>query len=725
MHGDAGGSWRRSVDRVVLVGGAFVAGAHVAGTVLALALSGRGLLTTSGAAWAVLLVSQVALVALCLRERRRGPGGASGAVAVAVAGVSLVSACLVARDPALAAFAVQLLPVNALQNVMLAPVAFASSARVTLVVVGVAGVLHVVLRGATVDLGPFGGLDEWVLPAGMALSIWAVVGHLRSAAESADRAFGRGSRLTAERSDRANAELALEATRRVVHDDVISALSAVELGLPEAERRRACRAALAALSDTDGVADVRALTDRLRAGSTLRLDVDDSDWGAAPPPRVLGALRGAIGEALRNAARHGDALSARVELRSSADRAAATVTDDGAGLAPGWQPGFGIRRSIVGRMREVGGAAYVGPSPSGPGAEVRLVWPEARGLDPLSGRRSLWDYGRAVRTIAVIPAVTNSYLFLRYPGEQPPVSLAVLLGLGLVLVAVVRRTTAREGFGPTLLVGLVVAVCGLTWLGLVAAGPQTLYSVESWVVGAGANVLCIVAFQVAPRAGVLMAVAQVATVVAFAAVAPGIGPLDPAGALLTPLTVIGVGIVFGTGVRRSERRMARLVETLTRQREVSAWSRSFAESRRVRLAHLEDAVVPFLRGVATGTGPADPERARVLAARCRDDLYLTRPLDPATRAAVDDARARGTGVAIRAVEEDSPDLPMAAWRLLRAVLLATDPDHRVTVLPATADEPARLVVVPPLDQDPPDAEGHRDATRSTYVVSPDRPTSRS
>jgi signal transduction histidine kinase len=88
------------------------------------------------------------------------------------------------------------------------------------------------------------------------------------------------------------------------------------------------------------------------------------------------ALRGAVGEALTNAHRHGRAERAVVCVDEAPDGAGlCTVDDDGAGFDVECTPeGVGLSRSIRGRLEEVGGDATVSSSP-GRGCEVVLRVP--------------------------------------------------------------------------------------------------------------------------------------------------------------------------------------------------------------------------------------------------------------------------------------------------------------------------------------------------------------
>lgn len=98
------------------------------------------------------------------------------------------------------------------------------------------------------------------------------------------------------------------------------------------------------------------------------------------PDSVPDALLGAAREAMLNAARHaGGTVS--VYLESSPSAVELTVTDRGPGLNLDDIPNdrMGVRESILGRMRRIGGTAELRPGPGGAGTEVRLLLPLTNG----------------------------------------------------------------------------------------------------------------------------------------------------------------------------------------------------------------------------------------------------------------------------------------------------------------------------------------------------------
>jgi signal transduction histidine kinase len=92
---------------------------------------------------------------------------------------------------------------------------------------------------------------------------------------------------------------------------------------------------------------------------------------------IARAVRGAVAEALTNAAKHGHAAHATVFVDPGDDEDLfCSVKDDGTGFDPtSVVEGEGLTRSVRGRLHEVGGRAEIDGRP-GRGAEVRLWIPK-------------------------------------------------------------------------------------------------------------------------------------------------------------------------------------------------------------------------------------------------------------------------------------------------------------------------------------------------------------
>lgn len=198
---------------------------------------------------------------------------------------------------------------------------------------------------------------------------------------------------------------AREDVARTLHDGVLQTLALVE--------RRAEDPALARLA-RDQERDLRAylfgdrqapaddLGAALRASASSfeerfggRVDVVVADDVPRLAADVLAAVTGAVGEALTNAGKHGAA--ARIVVYAEEDDGVlfCSVKDDGRGFDPSTTAdGVGLRSSIRGRLRDVGGRVEIAAAP-GDGAEVRLWAPLIRAKTgrsaAIEGRPALGD----------------------------------------------------------------------------------------------------------------------------------------------------------------------------------------------------------------------------------------------------------------------------------------------------------------------------------------------
>lgn len=181
---------------------------------------------------------------------------------------------------------------------------------------------------------------------------------------------------------------------RTLHDGVLQTLAVVQRRSPddelvllarqqEVELRdflfgtaadRAARLDRAARSQAaDLVGELRAAAALALSRHGLRTDVVAVVEPDRTNPDVVAALKGAVAEALTNAAKHGRATRATVFVDEDDDgRVFVSVKDDGTGFdAASAAEGEGITRSIRGRLTDVGGTVEIDAAP-GRGTEVRL-----------------------------------------------------------------------------------------------------------------------------------------------------------------------------------------------------------------------------------------------------------------------------------------------------------------------------------------------------------------
>jgi len=244
---------------------------------------------------------------------------------------------------------------------------------------GVAGAL-VGLAGA-VGTAAFreGGLDgQWLSSAGTFVLL-VVAGVLSGVVTDALRR----AEATAARA-RAREEFA-----RDLHDGVLQTLAVVQRRSTDVELAALAREqelelrrfigdqrAPSPTEPPDLVTALREVAAEHERRDGLRCEVvvvEPLDWLDAA---AVDAVRGAVGEALTNAHRHGGASRVVVCVDEASDGGAVcTVDDDGDGFDAARTPeGVGLSRSIRGRIEDVGGTATVSSTP-GRGTEVELRLP--------------------------------------------------------------------------------------------------------------------------------------------------------------------------------------------------------------------------------------------------------------------------------------------------------------------------------------------------------------
>ena len=169
-----------------------------------------------------------------------------------------------------------------------------------------------------------------------------------------------------------------------LHDSVLQTLAMIQQKAgPHSEAARLARAQERELREwlfigsnddrVDLAKELRRAASLIEADCAVQFDVVVT--GIVPdetPEPLLAAAR----EAMFNAARHaGGTVS--VYLECGRDGTQLSVIDRGPGFRLDDVPDdrFGVRESILGRMRRAGGTARVGPGPGGSGTEILLSFP--------------------------------------------------------------------------------------------------------------------------------------------------------------------------------------------------------------------------------------------------------------------------------------------------------------------------------------------------------------
>jgi signal transduction histidine kinase len=173
-----------------------------------------------------------------------------------------------------------------------------------------------------------------------------------------------------------------------LHDSVLQTLALIQNRAgASSEAGRLARAQerelRAWLYDGDTPADSDLATDLRDYGSALELDFEVAMTvvsAGTSTERASGEVAAAAREAMLNAARHaGGEVSVYIE--GSPGSVDVYVRDRGPGFDPQDVPAdrLGVRESIIGRLRRIGGSATVAPGAGGAGTQVHIRFPAGGG----------------------------------------------------------------------------------------------------------------------------------------------------------------------------------------------------------------------------------------------------------------------------------------------------------------------------------------------------------
>lgn len=656
-------SWVRTIDRVVY---------RLLAVVLTLVLAGWlaqfAARVVEFPPWAAaLLVLGLGLIALAVM-------GAVGFFAVAVSLIALVSALLAGQywgmefqgapsNPALSFLA------------MACFVAACQPRRHWWVLAGLVPGVYIVVCG-WVTHQPVRAVADVMATVPSGAIWWIMLTWLRDTAQEGDERRRAEMRARVEMAIARSEPSSEEEIRRFLHDELIAALATVayadRIDGGEAAARAGCAAALAALEAEDDTPRGEGLDEAsLRSlASEQGLDVEFSIEPGLDPTSInadiLVQMRAAAAEAFRNVRRHAGTTRVCVDLRrQGGDGLCLDISDRGRGVNEFDQAGFGLLNSIAGRMDDIGGRAQISRAPEG-GTTVRLAW------EPTTAAALTRARGIAKTRALERPFVLMAGLFVV---GQSWLALATLpqsidrRGLSVALLVVAMSLTvglaARCGRGPLSPFGLAATfslLVVLLGLGLWLAGPGALLRYDSWIVGAVAMDLTILAFVSPLRVTFLMGAVASGVVAGATVLDPTISPRDAVLGVVQCLTYP----MAGAGTALLLRRMDEAARVSDHEVELWHYERDRRRERALaieeQLALLLSRVRPFLRGIVDGTlrvaDPAVRSQAAILAQESRDDLYLPGVFDADTRSALQRARRRGATVSARLVGHESPRLPV-------------------------------------------------------------------
>jgi hypothetical protein len=494
---------------------------------------------------------------------------------------------------------------------------------------------------------------------------WATAALIRlmvlRVADSVDRA--RTDRLTMELHQEVGAEVRRydREQMRLLHDTVASTLLMAGAGTTLAQDRLMAQATrdLDVLGEKPWAPTAQAdLVDAVRAHAvhiTTPVDFlgDDVQWLNGT---TVNAVAAAAREALNNVERHAHATTVTVSIEAGLVR----ITDDGCGFDAA-QPGrgYGIARSIRGRMHELGGEAIVASS-QGQGATVELRWPteiQPTDIEPTDPEqliaRTRRRYGLALIAYAIanlVAMVVPSLATAGRPGLQLALA-TVAVAATLAAISAISAIVGRRGLPsrPAAAVLLAVSLAQSVVLPVdqLGTGAQWSQGVIGW---------CVLPLLLGERLpyGALV-LAGVWSVPAIYALVRDLSVHTLANLGYGTASILGVqlcSLAFSNLIRQAARDAS--AETTDRMRLIAAeriTAALQAEYQR-RYADLANTIRPLLTAIAR-TGEVDAvtrRRSQLEYQRLRalfdQSSTFEHPLLRELRPRIDDAQDRGIAVSI-------------------------------------------------------------------------------
>lgn len=573
-------------------------------------------------------------------------------------------------------------PANVLSVIFFNLVVSRTTRSLTVLLPAVAASYVVVMSLTDHDVST--AIDDSILALPPALGASVFLTSVVRNVERSDRLHEERIRIELAGSFDSAARAALETVHQLLHDRVLAALNSIISHAP-AERTRLREYCGQVAHDIqgppellEGTATIRTVIDQARDAVPLEVSVQLAPDGAdvALPSGTAAALHRAVGEALRNCARHAGVAVATVRVKTSGPVSSLTVSDTGRGFAS-QGVGWGIANSIAQPMARVGGGAHVDSRP-GTGTTVTLTWPSPPpSTQPSRLRETYRETREAVGDVPVMSLIvtplllSNAYLAVRYSlGDTTAVpQLALALGATLATFALVRRLLRR---GPTreTVVGITVVSALTVALGLFLAEPnEALTTYDSWCIGLAAVGPFVLAFYLPPTWWSIVLVPNVTLVILAARLEPTVEITDALGALNAAL-LPAYPLAGGAAVRAAERQLNREVTRLAEATRQLGRSQDHG-GLQAQEQFLSARVAPWLLRVASGEvaigEPEASETARLLAAEARDTLNLPGVLDDPMRDRLTAVRRAGTAVTLVPGDEDDGTRALGIRLLDRAL----------------------------------------------------------
>ncbi|GHH46471.1 sensor histidine kinase [Lentzea cavernae] len=648
----------------------------------------------------VLVMSAAFVVLLTVTAARAWYVRLAPADSVAAAVLSVVSAFtyLVPAE--------QVLPMATRSNAMVVAATLAAGYQRTKPAIGICAGLVVVYVLTAVRMDGLGGalLGTWPLLAAP-LAAGAVSKVLRQTAAKADAAR----RAVHETQVRAAEEEAKRAAhkqfQRTLHDDVASALRAAALsGVAPVEVRSASAAAIRRAEATPAppsaeLQDLRAHLDELPGPAGVRM-VREGDTAVFAPAHVVGEVADAAAELLRNIGKHARASTAWVTLSGDDNGFVLWVRDDGIGFSARavQATSLGLRRSVAGRLAEIGGSAEISSRP-GEGTTAELRWQrpsveqERQGFSRMRGMRSAVDDLRQPLAAVCLPYLFSMALPVVHNLDTAP-GMDWLAAWYAVMAAATVWLILHARSQPPLWTGVLAAVwtAGGAVAGVLVIPADSLTTFVSWPVGAPGPMLVVLATLWRWPLAVLTLLVEEVVLITLVLRGQFVTEAfsDAAPAITAPVLALAMGLVIANTVAR----LGAIVLWSGAERTEIATAAAAREARTslhaARIADIGAEILPFLRQLAESDDAlvsAEPTRmrARRLEWMARDELHIPGVLDPDLRHRMMDARADGCVVVVQA-DTDTIDPPQAVRTILAAALSTTPLPDELTLTLSSRDD---------------------------------------
>ncbi len=550
-----------------------------------------------------------------------------------------------------------------------APIAFPRRSRAVVVTLLATSYLILRLKSAA-GVAP---VLETVIPVVGSLAIGVLLRSLNQAFEAVREAQEQVAAIAEAEAAQREQELQRQWWDLLVHDRVLAALLMGSRATTLRTLATARALAVEALEALEGRSELELTMESfpervVSFGRTVGVDVQASAEGARTPEDVLGAMWGAVQEAILNVAKHSGVRSCVVSLNGSADSATVDVTDQGRGfvLADVPEERIGVRRSLPGHLALVGGSAEVASVP-GSGTTVRLKWsrnlaapPRAVVLDPAR----LMPYPWLIPAWVALHALLGLQLTDVVRSWAQAVAATCLIALGAALTVRNRSRVYAASSVLCLITGLAMSVSA------VIAAPYSDWRL--WACGAVAPTALLLVLSGSVRLAGILALGGFAVVLALVG-HQGDGYLRGAIEASVQLPILYViGLIVGRSFERATDRLRSANDrriALIASRESSA---ARMEEGNRRLALLSDTALPLLRQlVAEPLITRDTRLAcRAVEATTRDHLLASVILDEKVETAVAEARQRGAKVILGSTEHSVGSSKVAQLTALRSALVA-------------------------------------------------------